>query len=76
MRNSFPTKYAPRGKEQPIRGKLDSVKLTDDHRELVCRITMGLFLDMQNRPLADILAACYVSGMHHAIASLTEKGSE
>lgn len=72
MRNAFPTKFAPRRSEQPIRGDLSSVIVDDEQRHLINRITVGLFLDLQNKPLADILAACYITGANHAIGALSD----
>ena len=72
-RYAFPRKYAQRGAQQPIQGRLSSMKLEQDHKDLIDRITIGLFLDMQNKPLADILAACYMSGVQHAMSVLKEQ---
>jgi len=72
---AFPSKFAPRGVEKPITGPLDKVTLTPDQRQLIDRITVGLFLDMQNEPLADIFSACYISGMNHGM-SVMKEGSD
>ena len=69
MRNSFPSKYAPKGSIAPITGALDSVRLSEEHLDLIERIAIGLFLDMQNQPLAKILMACYLTGMQHGVAA-------
>ncbi len=71
-RNPFPSKFAPRGSSQPIRGKLDRIKMTTEQRELIDRIVVGLFIDLQNEPLADILTACYVTGLNHGVRGLTD----
>lgn len=72
MRNSFPSRYAPRGVAKPITGPLDSIALSDEQHETVERLVIGLFLDMQNQPLARILMACYISGFQHALAATDE----
>ena len=71
-RVAFPSKFAPRGAEKPITGPLESVRLSDDQKHLIDRITVGLFLDMQNKPLADIFAACYISGLNHGMSIATK----
>ena len=69
---AFPSKFAPRGSVPPITGNLDSIKLDDEQRQLIDRITVGIFIDMQNKPLADIFAACYISGVNHAHGAACE----
>ena len=71
-RCAFPRKHAQRGASQPICGKLSEARLPEGSKDLIDRITIGVFLDMQNQPLADILAACYLTGVNHAIESMKD----
>ena len=69
----FPYKFSARGAPQPISGKLEKIILPHDQAILINRMVVGIFIDMQDRPLADIMAACYISGAQHAIAIQREE---
>jgi hypothetical protein len=65
----FPRRSYLKNRAQPITGRLDSIKLTDEQADLVGRIVAGLFLDMQDKPLSDVLAACYITGLNHGASN-------
>lgn len=69
----FPRRSSVRGAKQPITGPLSSIRMGDEHKELVGRIVAGLFLDMQDEPLSEILIACYVTGMENALSAVKEQ---
>jgi hypothetical protein len=66
---AFPRKHSARGASQPITGELARIRLEADQAALVENIVIGLFLDMQDKPLTDILTACYLTGANHAICA-------
>ena len=64
----FPKKHAGRsGLPQPITGTLSKVRLSSEQEELSRQICNGLFLDMQDKPLSDVLVACFLTGMSMVI---------
>jgi len=74
MSTGFPKKYPGRSqKEHPITGDLAKIKIEKEHRELIERIVIGLFLDMQDKPLTEVMLSCYITGANHALMAERER---
>ena len=73
-KNQHPKLYTsnyPWSPRTPIHG-MDVMSITPEHREAVSDVCLGIFVDMSNAgaPLAEILSACYMSGVQHTLSTL------
>lgn len=73
-RKYFPTlhkPFVPWRPEHTVHG-MGILEITHEQHDALADVCLGIFADMANAgaPLQEILAACYMSGVQHTLATL------